>query len=97
MPENKGPKPLIIKNVSETVNIGESLALRLQSIRIYTERHLKAIIFLGLLIIGSACSGFFVKPWLSCLINLVTGGFSVWLGYRALIRVKEIKILERNG
>jgi hypothetical protein len=97
MPDNEGPKPLIVKVVSETVTIGDSLALHLRSIRIYIEWHLKAIIFLGLLIIGSACTGFFVKPWLSCLINLVAGGFSVWFGYTAFIRVKEIKILERKG
>jgi hypothetical protein len=76
MLENEGPKPLII-NVSEPVTIGESLALQLRSIRIYVEWHLKAITFLGLLIIGSACAGFLVKPWLSCLINLAAGGFSV--------------------
>jgi integrase len=69
MPENEEPKPLII-NVSEAVTFGESLALKLRSIRIYVEWHLKAIILLGLLVIGSACAGFLVKPWLSCLINL---------------------------
>ncbi len=98
MPKNEGQsKAPIVKVVSGTLNFGESLTLQLRSIRIYTERHLTAMTILGLLIIGSALSGFFMKPWLSCLINLLAGLVSVWLGYTALTRVKEIKIHEGRG
>lgn len=70
------------------------LLRRIQSTHDGLEWSVWGIILLGLLIIGSSISGFFVKPWLSCLINLVAGGFSVWLGYKVLRKIKEIKILE---
>ena len=69
---------------------------KLQWIRIYCEKRLWEIILLALLIMGSSCVGFFLNPWISCSVNLIASGFSVWFGYKALTRVKDIKTFEEK-
>lgn len=86
-------KPLAI-NISDTLSVSDSVLLQLRSIRTYLESHILRIIILISIILANSFIGFYLTPWLTCVVNIGVGGFSLWFGYKAITKVREIKILE---